>query len=144
MGGGIFYIVIAKHPQCYGAVFQAARDVDAHLREDGGDPVKYTYLFLSVAFNVGSYLLYKSLAGRPGGLLWAGLFACGLALGGINVLFFTKALKEIQLSIAYPVFSGACIFLMALFSHALFGERLSSVHVMGAVVIVAGIAMMSA
>jgi len=108
-----------------------------------GDQVKYTYLTLSVAFNVASYLMYKSIANKQGGLLWIGLFAAGLALGGINVLFFTKTLKEIQLSIAYPVFSGACIFLMAVLSHALFGERMSGVHMVGAAVIVAGIALMS-
>jgi len=30
----------------------------------------------------------------------------------LNVYFFTKSLKDISLSIAYPVFSGACILLM--------------------------------
>jgi multidrug transporter EmrE-like cation transporter len=42
-----------------------------------------------------------------------------LILGGVNVLFFTKALKDIKLSIGYPVFSGGCIFFMALFSYAI-------------------------
>ncbi len=105
--------------------------------------MKYIYLFLSVAFNVVSYLLYKSISNKPGGLLWNGLFASGLILGGINVFFFTKALKDIPLSVAYPVFSGGCIFLMALFSHILFAERISATHIVGAAVIVVGIALMS-
>ncbi|MCB2146519.1 MAG: EamA family transporter [Deltaproteobacteria bacterium] len=105
--------------------------------------MKYIYLFLSVAFNVVSYLLYKSIANKPGGPLWIAIFAAGLILGGINVLFFTKALKDIPLSIAYPVFSGACIFLMVLLSNALFGERISGIHMVGAAVIVVGIALMS-
>jgi multidrug transporter EmrE-like cation transporter len=63
--------------------------------------------------------------------------------GGINILFFTKALKDIPLSVAYPVFSGGCIFFMALLSHILFAERLSATHLIGAAVIVAGIALMS-
>jgi multidrug transporter EmrE-like cation transporter len=71
------------------------------------------------------------------------LFALGLALGGINVLFFTKALKEISLSIAYPVFSGACIFFMVILSHLIFGEKLSLINMVGALVIVMGIALMS-
>ena len=105
--------------------------------------MKYVYLFLSVAFNVVSYLLYKSISNKQGGILWLIVFASGLILGGINVLFFTKALKDIPLSIAYPVFSGACIFLMTLFSHVLFGERISITHMVGAAVIVVGIALMS-
>ncbi len=105
--------------------------------------MKYTFLILSVAFNVASYLVYKSISNRHQGILWVTVFASGLALGAVNVLCFTKALKEIPLSIAYPLFSGACIFLMALLSHIIFGERLSAVHMAGAAVIVIGIALMS-
>ena len=105
--------------------------------------MRYIYLFLSVAFNVASYLLYKSIAQKQSGALWFVIFSAGLILGAINVLLFTKALKDIQLSIAYPIFSGGCIFLMALFSHAIFGERMSVTHIVGAVVIVVGIALMS-
>ncbi len=61
------------------------------------------YLSLAVAFNVASYLLYKSIAHKQGTILWFVLFALGLILGGVNVLFFTKALQGIKLSIAYPV-----------------------------------------
>jgi multidrug transporter EmrE-like cation transporter len=105
--------------------------------------MKYVYLFLSVAFNVASYLLYKSISNRQGGIFWFIIFASGLILGGINVLFFTKALKDIELSIAYPVFSGACIFFMVLLSHVIFGERISIINMVGAIVVVVGIALMS-
>jgi multidrug transporter EmrE-like cation transporter len=105
--------------------------------------MKYIYLFLSISFNVASYLLYKSISNKPSGILWTAIFGTGLALGAINVFFFTKALKDIQLSIAYPVFSGGCIFLMALLSHAIFGERMAAIHIVGAAVIVLGIALMS-
>lgn len=103
----------------------------------------YVYLFLSVAFNVASYLLYKSISNKQGGIFWFIIFVSGLILGGINVLFFTKALKDIELSIAYPVFSGACIFFMVLLSHVIFGERISIVNMVGAIVVVIGIALMS-
>ncbi len=105
--------------------------------------MRYVYLFLSVAFNVISYLLYKSISSRQSSVLWFVIFAIGLVLGGINVLFFTKALKDIQLSIAYPVFSGACIFLMILLSSIIFGERISFINMIGGAVVVAGIALMS-
>jgi multidrug transporter EmrE-like cation transporter len=105
--------------------------------------MKYVYLFLSVAFNVASYLLYKSIANKQGDILWFLVFASGLILGGINVLFFTRALKDIDLSIAYPVFAGACIFFMVTLSHVIFGERMSMINMVGAAVVVAGIALMS-
>jgi multidrug transporter EmrE-like cation transporter len=105
--------------------------------------MRYVFLSLSVAFNVASYLLYKSISNKQGGMLWIVVFTSGLVLGGINVLFFTKALKDIPLSIAYPVFSGGCIFLMALLSHAIFSERMGITHMIGAAVIVVGIALMS-
>ena len=105
--------------------------------------MRYVYLFFSVAFNVASYLLYKSISNRQNSIFWFVIFATGLVLGGINVLFFTKALKDIQLSIAYPVFSGACIFLMILSSNVIFGERISFINMIGGIVVVAGIALMS-
>jgi len=105
--------------------------------------MKHIYLFLSVAFNVASYLLYKSISNKESNIFWFVIFALGLALGGINVLFFTKALRDIKLSIAYPVFSGGCIFFMVLLSHAFFGEKISLINMAGALVIVAGIALMS-
>jgi multidrug transporter EmrE-like cation transporter len=105
--------------------------------------MRHVYLFLSVAFNVASYLLYKSISNKENNIFWVTLFALGLILGGINVLFFTKALKEITLSIAYPVFSGACIFFMVILSHFIFGEKISVINMVGALVIVVGIALMS-
>ncbi len=105
--------------------------------------MRHVYLFLSVAFNVASYLLYKSIANRPSDFFWLVIFALGLILGGINILFFTKALKDINLSIAYPVFSGGCIFFMVLLSHLIFGEKMSTMNMAGALVIVVGIALMS-
>ena len=105
--------------------------------------MKYLYLFLSVAFNIGSYLLYKSIANKQSGILWTAIFTAGLILGVVNVYFFTKSLKDINLSIAYPVFSGACILLMIASSNLIFGEKLSVVNIAGAVVIIVGIALMS-
>jgi multidrug transporter EmrE-like cation transporter len=98
---------------------------------------------LAVAFNVASYLLYKSIANKQGDILWTMIFTSGLILGGVNVLFFTKALKDIQLSIAYPVFSGGCIFFIVVLSHFIFGERISAVNIIGAIAMVVGITLMT-
>jgi multidrug transporter EmrE-like cation transporter len=105
--------------------------------------LRYLYLFLSVAFNVASYLLYKSISHKQGSPLWTLVFACGLTLGIINVWFFTKALKEIQLSIAYPIFSGGCIFFMVLLAHVIFGEKITALNIAGAAAVIVGIALMS-
>ena len=105
--------------------------------------MKQIYLFLSVAFNVASYLLYKTISNKQNNIFWFIIFALGLILGGVNILFFTKALKDIRLSIAYPVFSGACIFSIVILSYLIFGEKISVINIIGAFVIVAGITLMS-
>ncbi|MFH1983410.1 MAG: SMR family transporter [Pseudomonadota bacterium] len=105
--------------------------------------MKYFYLLLSIGFNVASYTLYKGISNRQSNAIWYLLLLSGLALGGINVLFFTKALKGIQLNVAYPVFSGACILSIALISSIIFGERMSAANIAGAVVVVIGITLLS-
>ncbi len=37
--------------------------------------MRYLYLFLSIAFNVASYLLYKSIANKRGDIVWLIVFA---------------------------------------------------------------------
>jgi multidrug transporter EmrE-like cation transporter len=74
--------------------------------------MKYIYLNLSIALNVASYLVYKSISNKQQSAAWFLIFTMGLLLGGLNVFFFTKALKYIRLNIAYPIFSGACIFII--------------------------------
>jgi len=105
--------------------------------------MKFFYLFLSIGFNVASYTLYRGISNRPSSVIWYLLLLLGLTLGGINVLFFTKALKGIQLNVAYPVFSGACILSIALISSFIFGERISAANIAGAVVVVIGITLLS-
>jgi multidrug transporter EmrE-like cation transporter len=105
--------------------------------------MRHLYLYLSIAFNVVSYLLYKSISNKESTILWFILFAFGLILGGINVLYFTKALRDIKLSIAYPVFSGACIFLIVILSHLIFGEKITVINMVGALIIFVGIVLMS-
>ena len=103
--------------------------------------MKYLFLSLSVAFNVGSYVLYKTVAGRTSDWIWVALFSAGLGLGAVNTFFFTKALRTMSLSLAYPVFSGACIALMVLIGVVVFQEKISLINVLGFFVVGAGIAM---
>ena len=101
--------------------------------------MKWIFLSLSVAFNMMSYILYKSIAHRNGDILWLLLFSAGLIFGAINTFFFTRALRTLNLSIAYPVFSAACIALMMVTSGLLFHEKISPVNMAGIAVITAGI-----
>jgi multidrug transporter EmrE-like cation transporter len=105
--------------------------------------MKYLYLLSAVAFNVASYLLHKSIANKQSSLLWYAMFTVCLILGGVNVYFSAKSLKDISLSIACPVFSAACILLMTGLSFLLFDEKLSVANMAGTVFIVVGIALMS-
>jgi multidrug transporter EmrE-like cation transporter len=92
---------------------------------------------------VASYLVYKSIAQKPHNLSWSAIFIFGLILGGVNVYLFIKALKSINLSIAYPIFSGACLALMMISSHFIFGEKISGINIVGAIVIFGGIVLLS-
>ena len=97
------------------------------------------FLVLSIFFNVVSYIIYKSIAHRSHDLAWYALFVFGLILGAINVYYFTKALKTINLSVAYPVFSAGCIALMVLISYMFFRERISLLNMAGITIITIGI-----
>ena len=72
-------------------------------------------------------------------LYWTGFFSLGLMLAGINTFFFTQSLKELNLSIAYPVFSAASIVLIVLFSSLIFHEKISALNAAGALIAIAGI-----
>ncbi|TAL33648.1 MAG: hypothetical protein EPN93_13600 [Spirochaetes bacterium] len=105
--------------------------------------MSYLLLSLSVLFNVASYFIYKSIANRQNDLLWIALFALGMILGGVNIFLFTKALKNIRLSFAYPVFSGACIALIMVFSYFVFHERINIYNLLGSVAVIIGIILLS-
>lgn len=101
--------------------------------------MKYLFLSLSVFFNIISYTLYKTIANRRNDWVWYLLFILGLIFGAVNTFFFTKSLKELNLSIAYPIFSAACIMLMLLVSVVLFKEKVSIMNIAGIFIIIIGI-----
>jgi multidrug transporter EmrE-like cation transporter len=101
--------------------------------------MKYIYLTLAVLFNVSGYMIFKQISGRQEDLAWAASFAAALALGAVNVFFFTKALRELAFAVAYPAFAGASITLVVLVSAAVFRERVLPVHLLGAATVMLGI-----
>ncbi len=105
--------------------------------------MKYILLSAAVVFNVVAYGVFRSIAHRPHDLGWLMLFGIGLALGALNLLCFTVALKQLSLATAYPVFSGATIALMVLASAVVFKEQVTSGMLAGCVVIVAGIVLLT-
>jgi multidrug transporter EmrE-like cation transporter len=102
----------------------------------------YFELLGAVLLNVASYAVYKAIAGMAPQLWWP-LFLAGLALGGANTFLFAQAIKDIRLSIAYPVFSGACFALIAVVAVVGFDERMLPVNILGLVLVVLGIILAS-
>jgi len=90
-----------------------------------------------------AYIAFKN-ASLKTGWSYAGFFVLGLLIGIFNTYFFTKALKSINLSIAYPVFSALSICMIMLVSALIFHESIKMIHIIGAGVIIVGITLMSA
>lgn len=101
------------------------------------------YLLLAVGFNVGAYAVFRAIAERPHDWRWAALFGAGLALGGVNTLCFTLAMRRIPLAVAYPTFSGLSISLVVMVSALAFGERLTAVNLAGALLVIVGVALLA-
>jgi multidrug transporter EmrE-like cation transporter len=96
-------------------------------------------VFLAALFNVGLNVFFKLAGERPAPMKYA-LLAVGLALGGGYAYFFAKALERLDLGMAYPTFAGISVVLTMLVGLAMFGEGFAWTKVLGAALIVAGIA----
>ncbi len=105
--------------------------------------MKYLNLGLAVCFNVAAYTVFRSVSHHERNAAWAAVFACGLALAAVNTGFFTAAMRQIPLSTAYPIFAGASIALVTVVSVAVFKETLTVTGMAGAVLVIAGIALLS-
>ena len=71
------------------------------------------------------------------------IFSVGLILGAINTFLFTISLKEINLGIAYPIFSTASITFIILISVFIFNEKISIINIIGALIIIIGIVLLT-
>jgi small multidrug resistance pump len=98
----------------------------------------YLGLAGAVAFNVASYLVYKSITDAVPRVWWP-MFAVGLMFGAANTFLFARSLKAMPLSVAYPVFTGASFAVITLAAALVFHERLLPVHLLGIGLVLAGI-----
>jgi multidrug transporter EmrE-like cation transporter len=94
----------------------------------------------AVLFNVGSYVVYRSIEGLPARYWWP-LFCGGLALGALNAMLFVRAITTVPLSVAYPAFSAVSFALISVIAAAAFGEKLQPINIVGLVVVVIGVAL---
>ena len=105
--------------------------------------MKYILLFFAVLFNVSAYVIFKTISGKPNNFQWFVIFSIGLLMGAVNTFLFTKSLKEINLGIAYPIFSAASISLIIVVSVFLFNEKFNLVNFFGALLIMLGIVLLT-
>jgi multidrug transporter EmrE-like cation transporter len=102
----------------------------------------YLTLGGAVAFNVASYLVYKSIADAVPRIWWP-TFAVGLMLGAANTFLFARSIRAIPLSIVYPVFTGASFAFITLAVALAFHERLLPIHLLGIGLVVTGIVLVT-
>ena len=106
-------------------------------------------LLIIASFNscLGNILLKKSRleAPDPGliSLLFSPWFMAAVMVYGINLIVFAKALDQLPVSVAYPIFAAIGFSLVAVGGSFLLGERLSLKELVGMAVIVTGIIIMS-
>jgi len=105
--------------------------------------MKYFLLVLAVLFNVGAYMIFKCISGKQNNFQWYALFSLGLILGAINTYLFTKSLKEINLGVAYPIFSASSVTLIILVSVLIFNEKINFINIAGAFLALVGIGMLT-
>lgn len=70
--------------------------------------------------------------------LVAGIFCLGLA-----VIAYAIALRNINLSVAYPVMTTSVVILVALFSAVFFGEPFTLAKTIGTVAVISGVILLS-
>jgi small multidrug resistance pump len=97
-------------------------------------------LLLAVAFNVTANLLFRHASAIPGyPAQKMVLLGIGLFVGLVNTLLYIKALEQMPLGTAFPVYSAASIVVIAAAAALLFGEAWSMQKVIGVVTICVGI-----
>jgi small multidrug resistance pump len=97
-------------------------------------------LLLAVACNIAANLLFRHASAIPGypaqKLVLLGI---GLFIGLVNTLLYIKALEQMPLGTAFPIYSAASIVAIAAAAVLLFGEAWSAQKVIGVVTICVGI-----
>lgn len=112
----------------------------------------YLILLAAIIFNAGANIMIKAAMRKSpiileqGAVLQAFVQAAknphliaGVALFGLALAAYSVVLSRINLSIAYPIMTGAGFLLVFLVSGLYFKENITAVHLLGSVMILAGV-----
>lgn len=104
--------------------------------------VHLVFLSLAIFFNVSHNLLLKLSSPDSLPMLHKyGFIAAALGLGAFGAYFFARSLERIQLSLAYPAFSGSSVVLTCVLALVLFRDSLSLPGLIGIVLIMIGVSL---
>lgn len=119
----------------------------------GDDELRiYFVLLAAIVLNAGANIMIKAAMRKTPIILEHGallqtiiqvlknpLLITGVGLFGLALAAYSIVLSKINLSIAYPIMTGAGFLLVFLASAAFFKESIAPVHVIGAGLILAGV-----
>lgn len=104
--------------------------------------ISYTALFVSIAFSIAGQLLMKHTMSNPTGSLveWAFLRQLVLALTiySLGIINWIVALRQVKLSVAYPLTSLNYVGIL-LGSSYFFNEEINSIRILGVSLIFVGV-----
>lgn len=107
----------------------------------------WTIFFAAIAANSAGNLFAKMFARKIEGASAVAYlspwFLVGASLFGLGFVLYCKALTGLALHVAYPMLVGTSIVIVMAASVALFSERISVSAAAGAVLIVAGVTLLS-
>ena len=106
------------------------------------------YIFCAAVFSsVGNVLLKYSKSESQQPSFWNEVlnpyFIVAAAFFFINLLFFSKALSSLSVSVAYPILSSVSFLLLMIGALVFFGEKLTITQYSGVIVICFGIALLA-
>jgi small multidrug resistance pump len=118
----------------------------------GQQTMSYLFLIMAFIFNSSANVLLKLKAGQ--GFQWKGLglfelftanlvFLTSLLLFALNFVFYFLALKNIPLSMAYPLMVSMSFLIVNSVAHFLYHEQITTLQFIGYLLVIAGIAVVS-
>jgi len=96
----------------------------------------------AVSNALGAFLVKQSQIGsRPtvAGVTLSPAFLGGVVLLALNLFLFARAMRELPIAAAYPVFVTISQTVLAVGAYAIFGERLAPVQYAGVVLAILGV-----
>lgn len=103
----------------------------------------WMYLIFAILSNAGANVLIKkaSLASPENqiSIYFNPFFITGLTLFGINLIFYTQALRNLSLSTAYPILVGGSLFIVSSISVFFLGEAIGIKQALGMLLVTLGI-----